>query len=1360
MDRRRLADIRAGTASQQKTGGSGYLVGQRLVLTCRHVVIDDKGRPWQRLEVWLGHPGDGPPRRIRAQVVWMHRQQDAALLRIEGESATGNSTVRWGWFIGSSPVPYLGLGFSEFADYESERRLEQLDGLLSSLKVRADGEFVLDQGSAPDMTVGRTRPGVSGAAVFCNEFLTAMVTQDNLPPGNQQLHVVSVETLIREPEFARLLTDDTGMTPILEAVELAEFLQPPVSPVSARTPGSLLAAAVEAVEFTGRVDKLAELASWRGSDADFSVALVAGNPGQGKTRLARRVAAAARQDGWAAEFLATRAAALRAGDYGDQRQAAEKLVHQVRKATRPVLLMVDNAETRPHECAVLVDALTSNPPTHPVRLLLLSSMAGAWWANLSDVFNQKNIWQIELQPFADSADARQAAYSAAVRSYSRHLESLPASAAERPLEQSWSAIANRLAENPPSLDGAQLGNALMLQITAIADLLATASGQTPAGVFAEQQLVRHERNYLHRAAEKHRLFDEGVLSDRANEEERTAEAWSALERTLVGVILLGPCDVSRALAIGDLSMPVRPTDVVNWLAALYPPPSDKFALGVVQPDWLAELFLGPILKRQPDLLGKVCALIDSVDDAYTALFILMRMAAHPDFNQIGEQACNLIVNQPHPFAIAAPVLAATLPEFQAALLHAGLLRLGQQDPQIFKETAYTTVHDLPGNTVSGATFNARLTSTMTNILRLLANNNPDSYASDLAEILVRLGLRLGEIGQLQDALDAAQEGTAIYRQLIQASPDVYLDKFAWSLNNLGKQLDAIGQQRAALAVTQEAVNLYRTLAEADPQRYLPLLAWALNNLGAHLSDTDKLEAALETIQQAVAIRRDLARDDPGAYVPFLASSLNNLGNILAEVEQLDAALAASQEAVGFYRQLAQSDPGAYLPELAGCLVNLGDRFANVGQEQAAMNAIEQAVGLYRDLSDTNPTAYLPRLALSLNNLGVSLADAGQLESALALTEEAIGIYQQLLSAGLDSYFPDFARAVRNLGDQLNDLGVALREVRRFEESIVAHQKAAAIFREIGDRHREGTAVNDLGAALEELRRFEDAIIALQDAAAIFRETGDRLGEGMALNNLGTVLTQVRRFEDAIVTHQEAAAIYREIGDRHYEGTALNNLGIALKELRRFEESIVALQDAAAISRETGDRHGEGLALTNLGGALRELRRFEESIVALQDAAAIFRETGDRHGEGLALNNLGGALRAVRRFEESIAAYQDAAAIFRETGDRHGEGLALNNVGGALRELRRFEESIAARQDAAAIFRETGDRHGEAMALNNLGAVLQLAQRFEEAIVACQDAVAIFRETGDRDGEAMALKNLKSMGVRGRRRRWTISGLWR
>ncbi len=45
---------------------------------------------------------------------------------------------------------------------------------------------------------------------------------------------------------------------------------------------------------------------------------------------------------------------------------------------------------------------------------------------------------------------------------------------------------------------------------------------------------------------------------------------------------------------------------------------------------------------------------------------------------------------------------------------------------------------------------------------------------------------------------------------------------------------------------------------------------------------------------------------------------------------------------------------------------------------------------------------------------------------------------------------------------LTNLGLALQEVRRLEEAITAHQDAATLFRETGDRHREIIALENLG----------------------------------------------------------------------------------------------------------------------------------------------------------------------------------------------------------------------------------------------------------------------------------------------------------
>jgi tetratricopeptide (TPR) repeat protein len=80
----------------------------------------------------------------------------------------------------------------------------------------------------------------------------------------------------------------------------------------------------------------------------------------------------------------------------------------------------------------------------------------------------------------------------------------------------------------------------------------------------------------------------------------------------------------------------------------------------------------------------------------------------------------------------------------------------------------------------------------------------------------------------------------------------------------------------------------------------------------------------------------------------------------------------------------------------------------------------------------------------------------------------------------------------------------LQQVERFAEAVTAHQEAAAIFRETGDRDLQGMALGNLAMALQQVERFTEAVTAWQETAAIFRDTGNQGLEGMALTNLESV----------------------------------------------------------------------------------------------------------------------------------------------------------------------------------------------------------------------------------------------------------------
>jgi tetratricopeptide (TPR) repeat protein len=1132
MDQRRLADILAGTKNQVREGGSGYLVGPRLVLTSRHVVADDEGRPWPRVQVRLGHPGDRVRRTAAASLIWDAGDQDVALLRIDGPAFTGGLPVRWGWFTIGDPVAYTGLGFPRFADYESGRGVEQLSGVLPPLGVGPDGAYVLDQAASPAQAgqgtaegeQARQWSGVSGAAVFCHGLLVGVVTRDDSVFANRRLYAAPVHALAAHPDFVRLLAEDTGAPPVLEAVELINFLQPPAPRGRARTPGSLLAAGVEAVDFAGRDTELENLAAWRDGPGEFSMMLVTGEGGQGKTRLAREFVSQASQTGWVTGFMAGRA-------------AAGELARQLRSSTRPVLLVADYAETRSDEIAAIADALTQEPPAAGARLLLLSRTAGPWWRNLTEALGEETARRLHLTPLAGTEATRRESYGKAVTSLARHLAMLPDRPVEPPPELAWSTLADRLAEQPPDLDDPRLGNALTLQMTALTDLLTMATGQPPdhSGSPEGQGFVQHERRYLRRAATRRKLFGAGVLSELADDDERAAEGWSALERALAGTILLGPCDASQARSIGALASTQRAPDVVQWLTALYPPSAAEFSLGSVQPDRLAELLLGPILAGQPDLLDRIAALADGVSSAHDILFALVRTAGIPASDQLAAQVRSLIAARPALFAQAALFLAADLP--QAAMLGDGLVMLGLRDERAFREEFIAAAEALPQRSVVLTKFSVSLATVLAKVVRRLADAKPDAFESGLAVSLSNLAYRLASAGQPSAALRPASEATSIFRRLDDADPGDYLPELAESLVNLAGIMAQVGQGSAAVKRAKEAVEIRRRLATGDSSDHGQSdLARSLNGLAIQLCEAGDWQSALAPAGEAAVIRQKLARDNEEEYLPDFAKSLRTLGTALARTGRRDDGLKRVRDASTLYRRLARTSPDVYLPDLASSLSEQATVMNELGLTKRAIEPATQAVDLFRSLAQASPDAYLPGLAASLIALANARIGARQGQEAVAPAQETVTVARQLVMTDPDVHLP-------TLASSLTTVSRVLAMTAQPDAALEPAREAASLWRGLAAA-APGKFLPDLAGSLTNLAnvlaetgQLTAALEPAREAVRLFRglaqDEPDTYANRLApaLHNLATHLIAGGHAQEATQTWESAISETQDVAVR-------------------------------------------------------------------------------------------------------------------------------------------------------------------------------------------------------------------------------------
>ncbi|MFT3886602.1 MAG: tetratricopeptide repeat protein [Arachnia sp.] len=170
-------------------------------------------------------------------------------------------------------------------------------------------------------------------------------------------------------------------------------------------------------------------------------------------------------------------------------------------------------------------------------------------------------------------------------------------------------------------------------------------------------------------------------------------------------------------------------------------------------------------------------------------------------------------------------------------------------------------------------------------------NRPDRGAA-----LNNYAVSLAEVGRREEAVEPALEAVTLYQALANTNPAAYNPNLAMALNNYAVRLAEVGRRDEAAEPAREAVTLYQALANTNPAAYNPNLAMSLNNYAVSLAEVGRREEALEPALEAVTLGRELAKAMPAAYARQLVRSLKTLAGLLEATGSVEDAETLRAEA--------------------------------------------------------------------------------------------------------------------------------------------------------------------------------------------------------------------------------------------------------------------------------------------------------------------------------------------------------------------------------------------------------------------------------------------------------------------------------
>jgi tetratricopeptide (TPR) repeat protein len=1072
--------------------GSGFLIGERLVLTARHVVdVGATGLRCTGRRLSLQPENDW----IELEVCYVGADpaDDIALLEFRRRPAlpqAGPRTLPLGKVdrdetAGGVPCSAVGFPFASARPAGVRDTHHLLGRIAVAGQVKADRLAVTVDTATPSVD-DRTHvgwAGISGAALVAHDHVVGVLTHVTSAFVGKLLTAVPVTRLLADPEARRLLVavgavDPDGKVDVVTGPLRLELehgrsvalrsptLKPPLGMDVRAHPSRLLDSDHALVDFVPR-QALAELGQWCAGPERLRVRSVLGEGGAGKSRLAMRLCQLQEEQGWDAGIA-------------DEAMPGGRPRHELRG---PTLIVVDDAERRIDLVVALLNrfALAQRGPS--LRLLLLARSKQVWWQEVNDatndlgnIYDAPELWLDTADPL--TSEQRQEHLLAALRAFGRELG----------LPQARVAALPELVD----LEADDYANPLLVHVAALLACLdpwtvpADGEGEVRAQVLTKLLATERRRWNSLRRLER---FGLGSLAD-----------ISAGEAVVVTTLTTPSSDdlASHLLAAVPRLDPGLVTGLVDWLHMAYP--GRPAGLAPVRPDVLAEQLLA-----ETGTLG--------------ALFVQLTRLALRFPSRPGQRTAPALGEA------VATLLAGMLWEAARAAAHQPAVR--QAVGELLEDQLPALVRCAADHSESG------LAPALVAALRCSPPETSRPAAAGVLELANRGGPHLSGL-----TLEVAEQGTVHLTQQADIDPALLADQW----RQLGAWRAQARQQTRAVVAAVRAVRLATALDLTQPAG-VATLARALDSLANRLREAQHPTWAQRVGTRAVDLFTLAVRRGALQWRGELARALANLADERADVGRKGAALAAAVRAVRLYTSLPEQDRDE--SGHAQALNTLSVRYAEIGaHRREALEAAEESVVLFERLykgqaeqarPDRKPDAeHRPGLANALTTLALRRSSLAQHDRAVEVGHQAVALAREMVPL-------DPLTAAPILGRALTTLAWALSGARRPDEALPPAREAVALFEQlrsdVGDRHLPGlaSALVCLADVLAGGGDVADALEPAEQAADLYEELFETDPDGY-LEDLLDVTTRLVRWytdvgedADAALNRQRAAHLRMLVG---------------------------------------------------------------------------------------------------------------------------------------------------------------------------------------------------------------------------------------
>ena len=350
----------------------------------------------------------------------------------------------------------------------------------------------------------------------------------------------------------------------------------------------------------------------------------------------------------------------------------------------------------------------------------------------------------------------------------------------------------------------------------------------------------------------------------------------------------------------------------------------------------------------------------------------------------------------------------------------------------------------------------------------------------------------------------------------------------------------------------------------------------------------------------------------------------------------------------------------------------------------------------------------PERVWALQKLALALAQARRVEEAIAVFTEAEKV------AGTIEQDLNFAKT-------LQKLAVALVQMGRDKQANEVFTKAREVAGTIENQTDRAEVVTELALALAQARRDKEANEVFTQAREVAGAIEQDPKRVRALQKLALALFQAERNQKANAVFDEAKEVADKIENDTEQAKVRSKLAVALAQAGRTEEAIDVFYDAIEVAGAIKQDWHQVIVLTELAATLVQAKCVDEVDEVFEEAKKVADKIEQDEDLVKARTELALALAQARRDKEASKVFTQTRKVAGAIEKDWYQVKVLTELALALVQTGRGEEANAlftqARKIADAIKKDST----RVWALQKLALALVQAERGEEAIALFAEA---------------------------------------